>query len=255
MVIPLGDSPNPRGFSFVNHALIVANIAVYVLISLPLSTTPADRSDPTLSEYVTVISRTSGSRVSRETLVENTSAYDLFIFEHGFRPSAPNPGALFESLFLHAGFVHLFGNMLILWIYGNNGEHRLGHGRYLFAYLATGVAAPLFHMSFAASSPMPLVGASGAISGVLGFYFRWFPRNRVRLLVFLFPFLMDIIEIPARLVLGFYLLADNLLPFLLSSATDGGGVAYGAHIGGFVAGVIAAWILDRRGALVIAEAP
>ncbi len=252
MVIPLGDSPNPRGFPFINYALIIANIAVFVLISLPLSTTPVDRSNPALAEYVTVVSRTARSRLPREALLERTSAYDLFIFEHGFRPSAPDAVALFESLFLHASLLHLLGNMLIVWIYGNNVEHRLGHLRYLFAYIATGVAATLFHMSFAADSPTPMVGASGAISGVLGFYFRWFPRNKVRLFVFLFPFLMDVIEVPARLVLGFYLLADNLLPFLLSASADGG-VAYGAHIGGFIAGVIAAWILNRRHPQVIID--
>ena len=105
-------------------------------------------------------------------------------------------------MFLHAGFLHLFGNMLFLWIYGDNVEHRLGHVPYLFWYLATGVAATLFHMLGASGSQIPLVGASGAISGMLGFYFVWFPRNQVRLLWLLPPFVMQVFEVPARLVLG-----------------------------------------------------
>jgi hypothetical protein len=91
-----------------------------------------------------------------------------------------------------------------------------------------------------------MVGASGAISGVLGFYFLWFPRNVVRMFVFLFPFFMNVVTIPARLVLGFYLFVDNLLPFMFSMGQRGGGVAHGAHIGGFVAGVAVAWLLNRR---------
>ena len=90
----------------------------------------------------------------------------------------------------------------------------------------------------------PLVGASGAISGILGFYFVWFPRNRVRLLWLLPPFLMQVFEVPARIVLGIYLVLDNLLPYLIVSGDAG--VAHGAHIGGFLAGLAAAWVMDRH---------
>jgi hypothetical protein len=134
--------------------------------------------------------------------------------------------------------------MLFLWIYGDNVEHALGRARYLFWYLATGVAATLFHLAGARTSEVPLVGASGAISGVLGFYFLWFPRNTVRLLWLLPPFVMRVFEVPARLVLGMYLVIDNLLPYLVAGREDG--VAHGAHIGGFVAGLAAAWFLGRR---------
>ncbi|HEX9724329.1 MAG TPA: rhomboid family intramembrane serine protease, partial [Vicinamibacteria bacterium] len=140
---------------------------------------------------------------------------------------------------------HLFGNMLFLWIYGDNVEHRLGRVKYLFWYLATGVAATVFYALFAGGSNLPLVGASGAISGVLGFYFLWFPHNRVRLWIFLFPF-AQVIMAPARLVLGIYLILDNIFPFLISRGAGGGGVAYGAHIGGFLAGVLVAWVAGRR---------
>jgi tetratricopeptide (TPR) repeat protein len=135
--------------------------------------------------------------------------------------------------------------MLFLWIYGDNVEHRLGRVPFLIAYLATGIAATLFHALFDMDSPLPLVGASGAISGVLGFYFLWFPHNQVRVWLFLFPILMRVVLLPARWVLGFYLFVDNVLPFLLTRG-GGAGVAHGAHIGGFLAGLAVAWIWNRR---------
>jgi membrane associated rhomboid family serine protease len=246
MILPLGDSPNPRGVPLVTYAVVAANVAVYVLITVPLSNLGVDPSDPTLREYVHVITDHLPHGVSAQEILTDTSAYTLFVFRYGFRPAAPHVANLFYSLFLHAGFLHLFGNMLFLWIYGDNVEHRLGRIGYLIAYLGTGVAATLFHAVFDPDSPLPLVGASGAISGILGFYFLFFPRNQVRLLVLLFPFFMDVFLVPARWVLGAYLLLDNLLPFLLTRGFEGGGVAYGAHIGGFIAGLAVAWFMDRR---------
>lgn len=244
-MIPLGDAPNPRGVPIVNYALIAANIAVYVFITLPLSASPVNPNDPVFLEYLRTVVGQAPGRVSFEAVWRQTSAYDLFVFEHGFRPVRPELADLFSAMFLHAGLAHLAGNMLFLWIYGDNVEHRLGSLRYLIAYLATGVAATLFHTVFAADSPLPLVGASGAISGVLGFYCLWFPRNQVRILLLFFPFLFDVVTVPARVLLGLYLIVDNMLPFLLSHGARGG-VAYGAHIGGFLAGLGAAWFLDRR---------
>jgi hypothetical protein len=116
--------------------------------------------------------------------------------------------------------------------------------RYVALYLGTGVAATVAHWAGAPHSPLPVVGASGAISGVLGCYFLWFPRNVVRLLWLLPPFIGQVFEVPARIVLGFYLIADNLLPYLFASEESG--VAHGAHIGGFVAGLALAWLVDRR---------
>jgi membrane associated rhomboid family serine protease len=245
MILPLGDSPNPRGVPVATYALLLANVAVYLFITLPLGATPADPSDPMLMEYVRVISRALPRPVSIQEIVSQTSAYDLFVFRYGFRPAAPRVADLFYSLFLHAGFLHLFGNMLFLWIYGDNVEHRLGPLRYLIAYLGTGVTATLFHTAFDPASQLPLIGASGAISGVLGFYFRWFPRNQVRLLLLIFPFFLDVIMVPARIVLALFLILDNLLPFLLRRSVQGG-VAYGAHLGGFFAGLAVAWLMDRR---------
>jgi membrane associated rhomboid family serine protease len=246
MLLPLGDAPNPRGVPYVTYALIAINVAVYLFITLPLSDVAPDINDPVLAEYVQSARHWVPPGTSLRQLVEQTSEYDLIVFEHGYRPSEPRIASLFTAMFLHGGFMHLFGNMLFLWIYGDNVEHRIGRFWYLFWYLFTGALATLVHSLFSSSSPVPLVGASGAISGVLGFYFVWFPHNRVRLWFFLFPFFMNVVMVPARIVLGMFLVIDNFLPFLFSSA-QGGGVAYGAHIGGFFAGMAAAWVIDRRG--------
>ncbi len=244
MFLPIGDAPNPRGVPLATWLLVAANVAVYLLVSVPLGTRQADLRDPALREYVEVVWHATGERLPPRQIVQQTSAYDLFTFRHGYRPAAPQALDLLSCMFLHGGFMHLFGNMLFLWIYGDNVERRLGAPAYLFWYLATGVAGTLSHALFFPDSQMPLVGASGAISGVLGFYFVWFPRNTVRILFFLPPFLMNVFEVPARIVLGLYLVADNLLPFLLAGE---GGVAHGAHLGGFVAGALVAWLLDRQG--------
>lgn len=246
MFLPLGDEPNPRGVPWVTYGLMAANVAVYLLISLPLSGVRPELDDPALAAYLRMLTEQFGGRLSAAEVLRQTSAYDLVVFTHGFRPAEPAAAALLTSMFLHAGFMHLAGNMLFLWIYGDNVEHRLGPGRFLLAYLATGVAATLFHATFDADSGLPLVGASGAISGVLGFYFIWFPRNRVRVWIVLFPFFMQVVHWPARLVLGVYLFIDNVMPFLITRGVEGGGVAYGAHIGGFLGGLGWAWWAGRR---------
>jgi membrane associated rhomboid family serine protease len=245
MFLPIGDAPNPKGVPIVTYLLIAANVAAFLFLNVPLDSRRADFRSPEFREYVEVMARELEGRVDVRQLVAQTSAYDLFSFEHGYRPAAPQLPDLFTCMFLHGSFMHLFGNMLFLWIYGDNVERRLGAFVYLLAYLATGVAATLTHALMFSSSQMPLVGASGAISGVLGFYFVWFPRNVVRMLAFLPPFLLQVFEIPARWVLGMYLVIDNLLPIVVS---PGGGVAHGAHIGGFLAGGLVAWLMDRRGA-------
>ncbi len=241
MIFPIGDSPNPEGTPYVTYALIAINVAVYVLV-LPLSWTAPDPTDPALQEYIHLVARQTGYTLSPQQILARTSAYDLFVFEWGYRPVAPSLLHLFTSMFLHGGLGHLAGNMLFLWIYGDNVEHRLGGRRYLAAYLATGAAATLFHAMFSPNSGLPLVGASGAISGVLGFYFLWFPRNRVHLLL-LFPFLVRL-TVSARTLLGLYVIVENLLPFVISGGA--GGIAHGAHIGGFVAGLGIAYWMDRK---------
>ncbi len=242
MFLPIGDTPNPSGTPYVTYLLIGVNVAVFLLIALPLSGARPDLADPLLNEYLRVV----GARSSQAAriLFEQLSAYDLFVFRHGFRPGSPSWSTLFTAMFLHGGWLHLLGNMLFLYIFGDNVEHRLGRFRFLLAYLGMGVTSTLFFAFFVPGSQVPLVGASGAISGVLGCYYLWFPRNHVKTFVFLFPLLVNTFLIPARLVLGFYLLVDNLLPFLIDAGGNGG-VAHGAHIGGFIAGLALAWGLDR----------
>ena len=246
MFLPIGDAPNPKGVPFVTYALIALNVAAFVLLNVPLGTQQADLSSPEFREYIEVMARELEGRVDLRELAAQTSAYDLFTFEHGYRPASPQLGDLLSCMFLHGSFMHLFGNMLFLWIYGDNVERRLGALPYLIWYLVTGIAGTLTHALVFQSSDMPLVGASGAISGVLGFYFVFFPRNVVRMLAFLPPFLMQVFEIPARWVLGMYLVWDNLVPFFVAG---GSGVAHGAHLGGFIVGGLMAWFMDRRGAV------
>ena len=246
-MLPLGDSPNPPGVPAATYALIAANVALYLLVTLPLSARAPDPSDPMVIEYLRVIAHEMRG-LPREAL-EHLSLYDLFVFRHGYQPGDPSVADLFFSMFLHGGLMHLIGNMLFLWIYGDNVEHRLGRVRYVLAYLGTGVAATMFFSFFDPDSRIPMVGASGAISGVLGCYFVWFPHNKVRVLLIL-GFLVEVVMLPARVLLGIYLVLENILPFLV--ARGGTGVAYGAHIGGFIAGFVLARWLDRR---VVIEPP
>ncbi len=247
MLLPVGDVPNPKTTPYVNWLLIGINVAVFVLVTLPLSMQRPDLNDPALLEYLSVL----GARGdwTPEMVYSHISAYDLTVFRYGFRPAVFSPLSMFSAMFMHAGWMHLAGNMLFLWIYGDNVEHRLGHFGYLLGYLAAGISATLFFGLFVPDSQIPMLGASGAISGVLGFYFLWFPRNRIKVFVFLFPLIMTTVLIPSRIVLGVYLLIDNVLPFLTGSA-EGGGVAYGAHIGGFLAGLGLALMVDRLPAML-----
>ncbi|MFQ5722683.1 MAG: rhomboid family intramembrane serine protease, partial [Candidatus Aminicenantales bacterium] len=140
------------------------------------------------------------------------------------------PLSLITSMFLHGGFLHLFGNMLYLWIFGNNIEDFLGPIRFVLFYLLSGLGASLTHIIFNPNSQVPMIGASGAIAGVLGAYLILYPRARVLTLVFLF-FFIRIIPIPAAIILGFWFLLQLL------NIGFGGGVAWFAHIGGFLIGI------------------
>jgi membrane associated rhomboid family serine protease len=239
MLLPIGDQPSPRGTAVVNVTLVLFNVLLFLLITVPLSSQAIDPNLPGAVDYIWRISHSTGEYVA--ALLEQLSAYDLYVYEHGFRPEAPGLKTLFFSMFLHAGWMHLLGNMLFLWIFGDNVETRLGRLGYLLSYLGTGAVATLFHALLQWGSPLPMIGASGAISGVLGLYFVWFPENRVRMFLFLYWY-VDVFLVPARWVLGFYLLVENLLPFLLGGGV--GSIAYSAHIGGFVAGVVLAHAIN-----------
>ena len=171
----------------------------------------------------------------------------LFIGSYALIPAWFSWPALVTSQFLHGGWMHIISNMLYLWIFGDNVEDRLGHVRFLLFYLFAGACAAVLQMLFNPFSSVPMVGASGAIAGVMGAYFVLYPQSRVLTLIFLIIF-VDVIEIPAIFFLGIWFLMqllDGVGSLGISSA--GGGVAFWAHVGGFVVGVAVGFVLRLRG--------
>lgn len=161
-----------------------------------------------------------------------------------YRPvHIPTSLTLFTSMFVHGGFLHLAGNMLYLWIFGNNVEDRMGRFRFLVFYFICGLAAVFTHIFISPDSRVPMVGASGAISGVLGAYLLLFPRARVLTVIPIF-FFVRVVYLPAALLIGFWILVQVVNGFV--SLKVEGGVAWFAHIGGFVAGLLLVKLFVRR---------
>ena len=146
-------------------------------------------------------------------------------------------GPLFSAMFIHGGWLHLIGNMWMLWIFGDNVEDRLGKGRYLAYYLGCGVAATSLHALTAPDSPLPVVGASGAIAGVMGGYFVLFPRARVVTLIPIF-FFFQVISVPAVIFLALWFLVQLVQGLTTATVNISGGVAWWAHVGGFAVGAL-----------------
>jgi membrane associated rhomboid family serine protease len=184
-------------------------------------------------------------------------AGELFVYQFGAIPAVvvgtqrlpvqveaiPPVLSLFSSMFLHGGWMHLIGNMWYLWIFGDNIEDAMGRARFLAFYLVTGLAASAAHALSDPASQIPTIGASGAISGVLGAYFMLYPHARILVLIPL-GFFTRLIYVPAVVALGFWFLFQ-LLSGAMSSA-QGGGVAWWAHIGGFIAGMLLVGLFKRR---------
>ena len=166
-------------------------------------------------------------------------AQNHFIAVWGFTPARFHLESMVTSMFLHGGWMHLLGNMWFLWIFGDNVEDALGHGKFFVFYLLCGVAAAATHLFFNADSRLPTVGASGAIAGVMGAYMMKFPRNRIVTLVFVF-FFVTFVDVPALVMLGYWFLIQLVSGFgtIGYSHLSQGGVAWFAHVGGFVAGMI-----------------
>jgi membrane associated rhomboid family serine protease len=149
-----------------------------------------------------------------------------------------------SSMFLHGGFMHLIGNMWFLWIFGDNIEDHLGHLRYLGFYLICGLGAGLTHLVFNWGSNIPTIGASGAVAGVLGGYFLLYPRHKVLTLI---PFIFIVmVELPAAVILIYWFVVQFFSGAASIGATQGGGVAWWAHVGGFVLGVVLILLFGRR---------
>ena len=173
------------------------------------------------------------------------SAGDAFIQTWAFVPSRflANPGedflTIFTSMFMHGGWLHIGGNMLYLWIFGDNVEDRFGHLRYLVFYLLCGIAATFAQMAFSLGSSIPNLGASGAIAGVLGAYLLLFPQRKVTVLLG-----YGVARMPALIVIGLWFVLQLFSGIgSIASTADTGSIAYMAHIGGFIAGVVLAFIL------------
>jgi membrane associated rhomboid family serine protease len=200
-MLPIGDDNSTRKtFPFVNYALIAVNV-VFFLIEL------------------------SGS--------------DAFIMKWAFIPSRflANPLGdfltLFTAMFMHAGWVHLGGNMLYLWIFGDNVEDRFGHTKFLIFYLICGLVATFAQLIFNTTSDVPNLGASGAIAGVLGAYIILFPQGKIRVL-----FGTQVVQMSALIVIGIWIVLQFFSGIGSITSADTGGVAYMAHIGGFAAGIL-----------------
>jgi membrane associated rhomboid family serine protease len=173
------------------------------------------------------------------------SGGDAFIQTWAFVPTRflANPGGdfvtIFTSMFMHGGWLHIGGNMLYLWIFGDNVEDRFGHVRYLVFYLICGIVATFAQLAFSMGSAIPNLGASGAIAGVLGAYVLFFPHRRVTVVVG-----MGVSRMPALIVIGLWFVLQLFSGIgSIADTADTGGVAYMAHIGGFIAGIILAFIL------------
>ncbi len=214
-MIPISDDPEPRrSFPFVTLTLIAINVVVFIF---ELGVPNPDR------------------------LFQSAGVVPLeFATGRDVAPAAPLGNyysTLITSMFLHGGIVHLGSNMLFLWIFGDNVEDNLGHLRYLLFYFVCGLAASATHIYFNWGSPLPSVGASGAIAGVLGGYIVLFPSARVRTLLFIGPFI-TIARIPALILIGFWFVTQLLSGVMsLGVSEQTAGVAFWAHIGGFIAGL------------------
>ena len=176
-----------------------------------------------------------------------TPALQAFIHRHGVVPARFDGLSVLTSMFLHGGWLHFLGNMLYLWIFGDNVEDRLGHGRFVVFYLLCGAAAVFAHVFMNPASMIPTIGASGAIAGVMGAYFVLYPNSRVLALIPL-VIIWEIIEVPAILFLGIWFLMQFLSGVGSSAARAGvetGGVAFWAHVAGFLAGMAGVLVLRK----------
>jgi membrane associated rhomboid family serine protease len=256
-VIPVRDSVRSTGTPWVNYGLILLNVAVF-LYMLSLSTDVAPGRAVANRDF---LDQTNGACYGFQTL---PTPSDAFVCKWAFQPkefydnlagksdvAAPDRPVILISIitamFLHAGWLHIIGNMLFLWVFGDNVEGRMGHAGYLLFYLLCGVVATLVQGFIDTTSLVPVLGASGAIAGILGAYIVYFPRATVRVVIPFFIFILIPIPVPAWLMIGLWFL-QNLLQGVASInnvATPDAGVAFFAHIGGFVFGLLTVLVFLR----------
>jgi membrane associated rhomboid family serine protease len=171
----------------------------------------------------------------------------VFLQVYGVVPAAFSAPTLISSMFLHGSWFHVIGNMWYLWIFGDNVEDRVGHGRFIVFYLLCGIAAALGQVAMDPNSTLPTIGASGAIAGVMGAYFVLYPQSRVLTLIPLW-FYYEIFELPAIFLLGFWFLIQLFSAGAIAVTANthgGGGVAFMAHVAGFVCGVVGVFVFRK----------
>ena len=235
-MLPLKDDIPSRTMPVVTVLLIVLNTLVFVYqMSLELGGAP-----------------TAAARGA-------VGAAEAFVYEFGATPCRltgscpadfPHPMVtVLTSMFLHGGILHVAGNMLYLWVFGDNVEDTLGHSRFLAFYLLSGFAAALAQTMVAPTSGVPMIGASGAVSGVLGAYLLLFPYARILTLI-MFGFFWRTVYLPATVVLGFWIVVQALNGILTFGKGEPGGVAFFAHVGGFVAGMVLVKLFRQESGIV-----
>lgn len=223
MLIPIRDENPTRRFPIVTVSLIAINVAVFVyMFLLP--------SEAELNDFIFRFALFPGT-ITGLSMAGN--------------PVQPVYLTIITSMFLHGGFLHIIFNMLFLWIFGNNVEDVLGRLKFIGFYLLTGAAGAFAHIATDPGSTIPTLGASGAISGVLGAYLVLFPNARV-LTAIPIIFIIEIIRVPAVILIGFWFILQLFYGLFEIGVGTSGGVAYFAHIGGFVAGVLLILILPKR---------
>ena len=233
MLLPISD--DDRGISgpaYVSLALIAANILVFLLFQ------QGGGNETFTSGYsATPYELTQGVDLTDPTtFMVGSERYEI----NHTRGPMPIYLTVISSMFMHAGIMHLAGNLLFLWIFGDNIEHRFGHIPFLGLYLAAGIAATIGQVALDPSSIIPSLGASGAISGVMGAYLVLFPKNKVHAIFF-----FTIVTVPAIVVLGAWIVFQIIDGIGSITGQQIGGVAYGAHIGGFIAGIALALVMKR----------
>jgi len=231
-MFPLRDDNPTELFPFVTLLLIAANVLVWLLVQGGGVAEPFLNS---LCAYGAIPAEITGAVGPGDTV----SLGDASCTIGGYSWTT-----VLTSMFMHGGWMHLIGNMWFLWVFGNNIEDSMGHFRYLIFYVLCGVLAALTHIFIDPSSTVPTVGASGAISGIMGAYIVLYPKVRVYTLIFLVVY-VRVIPMTALAVLGLWF-AIQLFSGLASGAGAGGGVAFWAHVGGFVAGVVLVKLFARK---------
>lgn len=218
-MIPFKDDNPTRRFPFLTIAFIVANTLVF-LMQISYSGDP------------------------RNIVYSYGAIPSLLLSFREVQPIHPF-ATVFTSMFMHGNLLHLASNMLYLWIFGNNIEDKLGYAKFIIFYLLCGVAAAYSHALTSPGSMTPMIGASGAVSGILGAYILLFPHARVHTLIFL-GFFIQVVRLPAVFVIGFWIIIQFINGLISQGAASQGGVAWFAHIGGFVTGILTVKLFLRK---------